>query len=138
MNLNFKLVAIVLLNASAVAAQAVEPVLWLDAGNAKTLTFGDEQIQGWKDANGKALEVVQAKVDHRPEHRAKLNGRTTLYFDGADFLSGPPVLAEGDDTFTMIALWRPKRTGVSGRFRTGRCRAGQTRLFAASGESIWI
>ena len=53
MNLNFKFAAIVLLFTSGLAAQAAEPILWLDAGNAETLNFGDEQIQGWKDANGR-------------------------------------------------------------------------------------
>ncbi len=125
MNLNFTFVTIVLLFASGVAARAVEPILWLDAGNAKTLTFGDEQVRSWKDANGKAVELVQPKVDHRPEPRGKLNGRSTLYFDGADFLAGPPVLAEGDDTFTMIALWRPKRTGVQAVFEQAGAGTGR-------------
>ena len=102
--------------AFAVGATAADPVLWLDAGNADTFTFGEEQIRVWRDASDKSIVLSQPKVDHRPEPRGKLNGRSTLYFDGADFLAGPPVLAEGDDTFTFIVLWRPTRDGVQAIF----------------------
>jgi hypothetical protein len=91
-------------------------VLWLDTGNAQTLVLGEEQVREWKDAAGRGVVLVQPKVDHRPEPRDKLNGRTTLYFDGKDFLSGPAALKEGDDTFTFIVLWRPSRSGVQAVF----------------------
>ena len=55
--------------------QAVEPVLWLDAGKTETLVLGEEQVTEWRDASGKGISLVQPKVDHRPEPRAKLNGR---------------------------------------------------------------
>lgn len=97
-------------------ATAADPVLWLDAGNSGTLTFGEEQISAWRDANDKSIVLSQPRVDHRPEPRATLNGRSILYFDGADFLTGPPVLKEGDDTFTFIVLWRPSRDGVQAIF----------------------
>ena len=101
---------------SAVNVTAADPVLWLDAGNRKSFTFGEEQIRSWRDSNGKAISLSQGRVDYRPELRGKLNGRSTLYFDGADFLAGPPVLEEGDDTFTFVVLWRPFRDGVQAVF----------------------
>jgi cytochrome c553 len=102
--------------AAASSLRAAEPVLWLDTGNAQTLVLGEEQVREWKDAAGRGVVLVQPKVDHRPEPRDKLNGRTTLYFDGKDFLSGPAALKEGDDTFTFIVLWRPSRSGVQAVF----------------------
>jgi len=102
--------------ATASSLLAAEPVLWLDAGNSETLVLGEKQVREWKDATGNGVVVTQPKVDYRPEPRDKLNGRTTLYFDGTDFLAGPAVLKEGDDTFTFIVLWRPSRSGIQAVF----------------------
>jgi hypothetical protein len=87
-------------------AFGAEPVLVLDASDAKSIHVADGKIERW------TAGATQAVPDSRPMVGSKLGGRETIAFDGDDFLEGPSVLAEGDDSFTVIALWRPEREGV--------------------------
>ena len=86
-------------------------VLHLDAADVTTDAQG--KVSAWQDLSGHRHDVTQAVLDRRPRHIAHtLEGRDVVRFRGGQFLQGPAVLAEGDDTFTLIALWR--RTHESG------------------------
>ncbi|MDA0838698.1 MAG: DUF1549 domain-containing protein [Planctomycetota bacterium] len=98
------------------SAEAEEPLLWLDASNTASLTIDSRQVKVWAGAKAQQAQFRQDDPEKRPKPGAKLNDHTTLLFDGNDFLAGPPVLVEGDDTFTYIALWRAHRHGVQAIF----------------------
>ena len=94
------------------SARAATPVLRLDAGAATSVKIDSGRAASWSDANNKDVLFEQPHADQRPQPGSKLNNRTTLHFDGNDFLRGPAVIHQGDDTFTMIALWRPTRIAI--------------------------
>ena len=104
--------AVILLSFFNSSLQADKPVLWLDAGKADSFTIEAEGVAAWHNAIDRNATFSQTDEDRRPQFKTKLNNRTTLYFDGNDFLDGPAVLAEGDDTFTIVALWRPHRIAI--------------------------
>ena len=80
-------------------------VLHLDAATAAADTEG--AVSFWKDLSGNGNDVTQSDADRKPKRIAKeLFGRPVVRFGGTQFLQGPAVLAEGDDSFTLVALWR--------------------------------
>ncbi|MBT5690638.1 MAG: DUF5011 domain-containing protein, partial [Opitutae bacterium] len=95
-----------------ISDEPMEPTLWLDASNTETLSIEGGKVSIWKGAGEGQVEVTQGVDDSRPVVGPEINGRNTITFDGNDFLDGPAVLNEGDDTYTYIALWRPHRNAV--------------------------
>jgi sucrose-6-phosphate hydrolase SacC (GH32 family) len=82
-------------------------VLRLDAMDAPADTEG--AVSFWKDLSGNGNDVTQSTADCMPKRFVKnpgLGGHPVVRFEGRQFLQGPAVLAEGDDTFTLVALWR--------------------------------
>lgn len=80
-------------------------VLHLDAAE----VTADKQgfLTSWRDITGHNNHVSQSAAVSRPKHILKaLSGNPAVRFEGSQFLQGPAVLAEGDDTFTIVALWR--------------------------------
>lgn len=66
-----------------------------------------EYLASWKDISGHNRQVSQPAADSRPKYILEaLSGNPVVRFEGNQFLQGPGVLAEGDDTFTIVALWR--------------------------------
>lgn len=81
--------------------------LRLDAMDAAVDTEG--AVSFWKDVSGNGNDVTQSTVDCMPKRIVKdlgLGGHPVVRFEGRQFLQGPAVLAEGDDSFTLVALWR--------------------------------
>ena len=97
---------------TATPAIAAELVLHLDASAAKLLRLTDGRVETWTGVGKDAPGFSQSDSDRRPTPGPSVNNRATLHFDGGDFLEGPAVLAEGDDTFTLIALWKPHRVAI--------------------------
>ncbi|MCA9062972.1 MAG: DUF1549 domain-containing protein, partial [Planctomycetaceae bacterium] len=95
---------------------AQSPVLHLDAGVASSLRLEDGRIREWNSLSEPTVAFTAPQEAARPTPGEPLNGRPTVAFDGDDFLEGPPVLREGDDSFTIIALWRPRRIAVQAIF----------------------
>lgn len=87
-------------------------VLRLDAGAAGA--GGNGAIELWKDLSGKGNDMKQADPARRPERVADgPGGRAVARFAGRQFLEGPAVLAAGDDSFSMVALWKRRHGGDS-------------------------
>ena len=64
-------------------------------------------IARWKDLSGAGNDVAQPDGDRRPKRLEKAwQGLPAIRFTGEQFLKGPAVLAEGDDSFTIVAVWR--------------------------------
>jgi len=64
-------------------------------------------LERWSDSSGGGRDPAQSDPAKRPRVLAgALNGLPVVRFDGAAFLDGPPVLAEGCSTMTFAALWR--------------------------------
>ncbi|MBI1388985.1 MAG: hypothetical protein GC154_11110 [bacterium] len=82
-----------------------EPVLHLDAATA--ISNRDNAVTRWNDLSGGEYAMTPPSADASPRliHNA-LGKRPVLHFNGSQFMQGPAPLAEGDDSFTMIALWR--------------------------------
>jgi len=83
-------------------------VLWLDADDASSIVTGaGGGVLQWRDKSGWGNHVAQTESSAQPVVTpAGLNGRATLAFNGADFLSGPPVWQQGETNFTTFAVWR--------------------------------
>ncbi len=80
-------------------------VLHLDAANVSADSKG--RVASWKDLSGSGHDMVQTSVDRMPMRIInESGGQPVVHFEGGRFLQGPAVLAEGDDTFTVVALWR--------------------------------
>ncbi|MBN2136283.1 MAG: GH32 C-terminal domain-containing protein [Sedimentisphaerales bacterium] len=82
-------------------------VLRLDA--AQAAPDDRNAVSSWKDLSGRANNLTQTETDKMPKLAIDKNlpfPHRVLRFDGAQFLQGPPVLAEADDDFTFVALWR--------------------------------
>ncbi|MCA9069187.1 MAG: hypothetical protein KDA84_09705, partial [Planctomycetaceae bacterium] len=106
-----------------------EPVLWLDASQNETLMIQDGRVKTWSHRGSRAFQVSQSERQRQPQLGDKLNGHPTLTFDGNDYLQGSAVLATGDDSFTMIALWRPHRIAIQSVFeQAGPGRGGRAAL----------
>jgi hypothetical protein len=93
-------------------------VLWLDASEGSTLVADAQGLSQWRDKSGKGNHVGQPEAGARPTLAPTLqNGMAPISFDGAtQFLTGPAVLPEGQTTYTIVALWRPRRQGVQSVF----------------------
>lgn len=89
-------------------------VLHLDAGALKPPQTRDETNLGaWPDESGHGHDLEQSDAARRPVLvTGGFHGLPVVRYDGNAYLDGPPVLAEGDTSFTMAAVWR--RTGVRG------------------------
>ncbi|MFT5499548.1 MAG: hypothetical protein ACI9TH_004964, partial [Kiritimatiellia bacterium] len=88
--------------------------LWLDAADVSTLITNGNSVTEWQDKSTTQSHVVQTDPARQPTVTpAGLNGQSLVTLDGVDdFLAGPAVLASGDDSFTVFAVWRPHRIGV--------------------------
>jgi sucrose-6-phosphate hydrolase SacC (GH32 family) len=86
-------------------------VLCLAANTAEV--DGNGTVSAWKDRSGQGNDLKQAEASRRPERIANgPGGLPAIHFRGRQFLDGRAVLAEGDDSFTLAALWR--RTDKTG------------------------
>ncbi|MEM7394309.1 MAG: hypothetical protein AAF492_18375, partial [Verrucomicrobiota bacterium] len=84
--------------------------LWLDASDPATVIASSDPgfVERWLDKSGRGNDMIQSATANKPATGADvLNGLNVLTFDGNNVLAGPPFLAGGDDTYTMIAVWRP-------------------------------
>jgi hypothetical protein len=80
-------------------------VLHIDAERAEA--DGNGSVSAWKDMSGKGHDMKQPDTGKMPVRTANgPGGRYVIHFAGKQFLQGPAVLAAGDDSFTMAALWR--------------------------------
>lgn len=88
-------------------------VLHLDA--AQAVAESDGTVVQWRDSSGNTHVARQADRKRRPLLvTPKDSGdRTALRFAGAESLVAPAVLAEGDDSFTIAAVWRRTNAGGS-------------------------
>jgi hypothetical protein len=80
-------------------------VLHLDAARAT----GDENgnVARWNDVSGRAHDVLQPVAERMPQRvDGALGGLPAIRFRHGQYLQGPAVLAEGDDSFTLVAVWR--------------------------------
>ncbi len=80
-------------------------ILHLDATD---LTTDDEgMVACWKDLSGQGHSMTASALDRRPRLiRQGLGNHPVVRFEGTQCLQSSAVLADGDDTFTIIALWR--------------------------------
>lgn len=82
-------------------------VLHLDAASAPVNDKG--RVNSWTSSVGQSHPVAQPDPGKRPRRvEGAIGSRPVIRFEGGQFLRGGPVLAAGDDGFTLIALWRRK------------------------------
>lgn len=80
-------------------------VLRLEADS--TESDGNGRVAEWKDVSGSGKNLKQPEASRRPARvEGGPGGRPVLRFGGQQYLDGPAVLAEGDDSLTFVALWR--------------------------------
>lgn len=88
-----------------VAAPAVGLVLHLDATQVKGDANGNVAL--WNDTSGHSHDMKQAVAERMPQRVDGVPGELpAIHFRHGQYLQGPAVLAEGDDSFTIVALWR--------------------------------
>lgn len=87
-------------------------VLQLDAAGAAADVEG--RVAAWVDSEGPNKAMGQPEVNRRPKRISRgLGERPVIHFDGEQSLQGPAVLSEGDDSLTIIAVWRRANTNGS-------------------------
>ncbi len=75
---------------------------------------GAGAVAAWKDQSGRSHHLKQVEASRRPQFLAGgPGGGTAIHFGGRQFMDGPAVLAEGDDSFTFVALWRRSEANES-------------------------
>jgi len=80
-------------------------LLRLDASQVQEA--GNGRIALWKDLSDKGNDMKQAFSERMPERLENALGNLpVIRFHSRQFLRGPAVLDEGDDSFSIIALWR--------------------------------
>jgi sucrose-6-phosphate hydrolase SacC (GH32 family) len=87
-------------------------VLRLDA--AETPSDEDGRIARWPDLSGQGHDLSQPDDALRP--RKVPPGQwphPVIQFNGRQYLKGPAIWAEGDNTITLAAVWRRERLGGS-------------------------
>jgi hypothetical protein len=101
--------------------------LWLDAADASTLITNGNSVTEWRDKSTTRSHVSQGDSARQPVVTSTgLNGHNLVTLDGVDdFLVGPAVLASGDDSFTVFAVWRPHRVAVQVVFEQAGAGAGR-------------
>jgi len=88
-------------------------VLHLESSRA--VADSDGRVALWRDLSGSVREFKQRDPERRPVlvTPGRPGDRVALRFSGAQSLAGSAVLAEGDDSFTIAALWRRAKQGGS-------------------------
>ena len=80
-------------------------VLRLDATWAQVDAGG--RVLLWKDSSASGKDMKQAVSTRLPRRvDGALGELPVVHFEKGQFLQGPAVLAEGDDSFTIVGLWR--------------------------------
>jgi hypothetical protein len=80
-------------------------VLQLDANHVQCDQQGNVTL--WPDRSGRGRDMKQSLSGKMPRQVANACGRhPAIHFERGQFLQGPAVLSEGDDSFTVIGLWR--------------------------------
>jgi len=81
----------------------------LDASQITGLNDGDPVTQ-WDDLSDHLRHVSQANAANQPTYKTGIvNDMPVVRFAGDDFLGRTgDVLAEGDDTYTFVAVWYPE------------------------------
>jgi beta-fructofuranosidase len=99
------------------STQAAEPptdglVLHLDAARiAEGNLAPDGKVSRWQDLSGQENHLEQPDAGKQPVLvSGALNGLAVMEFSGSQYLDGPAVLAEGDASFTIAAVWRREDT----------------------------
>lgn len=78
-------------------------VLWLDADDAATITEASGEISQWDDKSGNGYDVTQGTAANKPSNDGTRNSRTTIYFDGGDYLSGS--ISVDPSNCTVFMAW---------------------------------
>jgi hypothetical protein len=58
--------------------------LWLDAGNAASVTLVSNVVSQWNDLSGNNRHATQGTGNNRPTYSATVNGRNVISFDGVN------------------------------------------------------
>lgn len=67
----------------------------------------DGGILRWRDLSGRGNDVCQLDVACRPRRLENAcDGLPAIRFTRGQFLRGPAVLKKGDNSFTIVAVWR--------------------------------
>ncbi len=111
-------------------------VLRLDATRAQADDRG--RVSLWEDSSGRGHDMGQPAADRMPTRLdASCGPLPAVHFEGGQYLQGPAVLAAGDDSFTLVALWRREHlvgSQVIGEQNTPGRRPGQRAALLAQGE----
>lgn len=82
-------------------------VLHLDAASASVDDEG--RVCSWKSSASQSPPIGQPDAGRRPRRvDCAVGTRPVIRFEGSQFLRGGPLLEQGDDSFTLVALWRRK------------------------------
>ncbi|MBN2477147.1 MAG: hypothetical protein JXB62_21245 [Pirellulales bacterium] len=80
-------------------------VLHVDA--AQTEAGDGGRVALWQDVSGNRHDLAQAVPARMPKRVSGLpDDLPAIHFEHGQFLQGPAVLAAGDDSFTIVGLWR--------------------------------
>ena len=84
----------------------ISPVLWLDAGDASTMTSGGTVSQ-WLDKSGNGRHATQSTVANQPITSSRtVNGLNALDFNGSSHVMALPdgTIPAGDSNYSMFVV----------------------------------
>jgi len=114
-------------------------LLRLDATQVQDV--GNGKVSIWKDLSGKGNDMKQAISERMPERvENALGDLPAVRFHNGQFLRGPAVLAQGDDSFSIVALWRRDHLNGSEIIceqNTPNIRTGRRAALLAQGTSTY-
>ena len=88
--------------------------LWLDAGDASTITLNSTTVSQWNDKSGNSRNATQGSSVQQPTYTSNSqNGYGIISFDGSNDnldISSTTVITSGNANFGVFAAYKPKST----------------------------
>lgn len=102
---------------------------------------GNGRVSLWKDLSGRGNDMKQNLPERMPKRVDNaLGDLPAIRFHNSQFLRGPAVLTEGDDSISIVALWRRDHLAGSEIIceqNTPNVRAGRRASLLAQGISMY-
>jgi len=108
--------------------------LWLDAGDANTITLNGSNVSQWNDKSGNARHATQATANQRPTYTSNSqNGYGIISFGQSNLdISSTTPITSGNSNFGFFVAYKPKIASGYGTIFANYSAGNFQLLFATS------